>query len=156
MKKVAYYFRNGFAGSASCGTEEKNFVELRAGNTQYVFYVHHGSKDEAMCSNTELVSKLGNSNLRVYKLNPRRMHKVMWYPGCPATVNCDGLRKYGFYQTIERIKGNNSVNNKAVHTEPLTEEVKKDQSYCTTHSVYFKLSFYYYIMFCGRNSVCSQ
>jgi hypothetical protein len=36
--------------SASCVTEEKNFVELRASNMQYVFYVGSGGKDEAMCS----------------------------------------------------------------------------------------------------------
>jgi hypothetical protein len=121
--------------SASCATEEKNFVQLRVGNMQYGFYVGYGGKDEAMCSNTEWVSKLGNSNLRVYKLNPRRKHKVTWYLGCPPTVSCVGLRKYGFYGTIERINGKNGVNNKVVHTGPLTEEVKKDASYCITHSV---------------------
>jgi hypothetical protein len=109
---------------ASCGTEEKNFVELRAGNMQYVFYVGYGGKEEAICSNTEWVSKLGNCNLRMYKLKPRRKHKVTWYLGCPATVSCVGLRKYGFCDTIERIKGKNGVNNKVVHTGPLTEEVK--------------------------------
>ena len=39
-------------------------------------------------------------------------------------MSCVGLRKYGFYDTIERIKGKNGVNNKVVHTGPLTEEVK--------------------------------
>jgi hypothetical protein len=81
---------------------------------------------------------------------------VTWYLACPATVSCVGLRKYGFYDTIERIKEKNGVNNKVVHTGPLTEGVKKDAFYCITHSVYFKLSLYYYIMLCDRNSVCSQ
>jgi hypothetical protein len=140
---------------ASCGIKEKNYVELRTGNMQYVFYVGHGGKDEAMCSNTEWVSKLG-SNLRVYKLNPRRKHKMTWNLGCSATVSCVGLRKYEFYDTTERITGKNGVSNKVVHTGPLTEEGKKDASYCITHSVYFKLSLCYYIMLCDRNSVCSQ
>jgi hypothetical protein len=38
--------------------------------------------------------------------------------------SCVGLRKYGFYDTIERIKGKNGVNSKVVHTGPLTKEVK--------------------------------
>lgn len=70
-------------------------------------------------------------------------------------MNCVVLRKYGFYDTIERNKEKNGVNNKVVHTGPLTEEVKKDASYCITHNVYFKLSLYY-IMLCDRNSVRSQ